>query len=252
MAKFKPRDIFFWSDQHFYHKHAIRHNKRPFESTEAMNEALVANYNSVVKPQDTCIWVGDAFFCGSTKAKAIMDRLNGTKVLVSGNHDGSVHNSQNCGFDFVCEKLTLKICDQEVNVSHYPYAEPFWFTILKKLSFQKKTKYLDRRIKNKGGWLIHGHTHSKFKLREKEIHVGVDACNYRPVHISVIEDIIKTGKLQYGQIADNRFKYNMHGLVLLGHWLKGIKRLWRNKTRKERFVEDNLSEETAPGYAEPR
>lgn len=60
---------------------------RDFESTEHMNEHMVQQHNLVVKPQDKVYFIGDV--CMSTKASAleILDRMNGTKVLIKGNHD---------------------------------------------------------------------------------------------------------------------------------------------------------------------
>lgn len=218
---------------------------------EEMNEGLIRNYNSVVKPGDTVIWVGDSFFCGSQKAQLIMNRLNGKKILVTGNHDGSLTNSMNCGFDFVCEKLILKIANEEVWVTHYPYAEPKWFTIMKKLSFQKETRYLDRRLKNEGKWLLHGHTHSKYKLRKKEIHVGVDAWGYKPIHMNEIESIIRTGKLDHGKTDyDNRFEYSIKRMGFVRSWVKGITRLWSRKTNQNWTREAEISEEATVNNAE--
>lgn len=198
ILKIKPRGLFFWSDLHFNHKPILRpdFDNRPFKDLQHMEEELIKNYNSVVGSNDTCIFVGDVFFCGSTHAKSIMDQMNGIKILVTGNHDGSTEKMMNSGFDFVCEKLILKIADQEVLVSHYPYKYNKylnWFN--KNIRRIKMPRYMNRRPENKGGWLIHGHTHDTEKLNGKQIHVGCMSWNYKPVNLSVIEQIIKTGKI---------------------------------------------------------
>lgn len=59
--------------------------ERPWGNVEEMNEALIANWNSVVRPKDTVIVLGD--FVINRSALPLADRLNGTKELVMGNHD---------------------------------------------------------------------------------------------------------------------------------------------------------------------
>jgi calcineurin-like phosphoesterase family protein len=196
-------NLFFWSDPHFYHKPVIDFCERPFTDLTAMHEAFISNYNRVVEPNDTCIWVGDCFFCGSQKALEIMSRLNGKKILVTGNHDSNRQTMLNSGFDFVCEKLILKIAEQEVLISHYPYKYSKWYNFFSKTILRRKMpRYMDRRPENNGGWLIHGHTHEPSKLQGKMIHVGVDAWDFTPVSVSTIESIILTRKLSNGKTFD--------------------------------------------------
>lgn len=49
-----------------------------------MNEALVANWNSVVGPYDKVYHLGDVLF---GKKTGVVDRLHGKIYLVAGNHD---------------------------------------------------------------------------------------------------------------------------------------------------------------------
>lgn len=194
----KKVNQWFTSDLHFGHKPILNEDfdDRPFKDLQHMEDELVRRWNALVQPQDIVYIVGDVFFCGSTKAKQIMSRLNGVKVLITGNHDGNFQNSINCGFDVVCEKLILKIAGEEVLLSHYPYKH-HWLKnwIKEKILRMKMPRYMDRRPDNKGGWLIHGHTHEKAKLQGKMIHVGCMAWGYKPVSLSTIESIIATGRV---------------------------------------------------------
>ena len=64
ITKIRPEDtgkIFWTSDSHYFHNNILKYCNRPFGSVEAMNEALVANWNSVVKPDDHVYHLGD--FC---------------------------------------------------------------------------------------------------------------------------------------------------------------------------------------------
>jgi len=81
-----------WSDQHFGHektctvfKRADGTPLRPFASAEEMNEVMVARNNERVSPNDRVYYLGDVVI--NRKYLRLLDRLNGRKVLIKGNHD---------------------------------------------------------------------------------------------------------------------------------------------------------------------
>lgn len=84
-------NTFFISDTHFGHKNIITFTDnagkliRPFDSVEEMDETMVENWNKVVKADDKVYHLGDVAI--NQKALPILDRLNGRKTLVAGNHD---------------------------------------------------------------------------------------------------------------------------------------------------------------------
>lgn len=80
--------VFLIADTHFFHQKILEFEKeaRPFSSVEEMNEAIVQNWNRVVTKRDTVWHLGDVCF-GHADNLSILDRLNGTKNLVMGNHD---------------------------------------------------------------------------------------------------------------------------------------------------------------------
>lgn len=78
-------NVWLISDTHFGHANIIKYANRPFDSVEEMNEALVENWNSVVKQGDKVYHLGDVTM--NSKSLDIMSRLNGRKVLIKGNHD---------------------------------------------------------------------------------------------------------------------------------------------------------------------
>lgn len=194
--KHKHTNIWFTSDTHFYHSKVIKMCNRPFDDVEDMNESIINNYNKLVKKEDVGIFVGDIFFCSKTKARDIMSRLNGRKILVLGNHDRGMQSMLNIGFDWVCYEMWLPIAHTQVQIKHYPFLPtkwdlnvPWWQKFL--ISVEDRVKYADRRPKNEGQFLIHGHTHSKEKYNKKAIHIGVDANKFKPVSIFEIEKYIK-------------------------------------------------------------
>ncbi len=88
-------NTFLISDTHWSHSAAVMHFKkddgtplRPFSSAEECDEVMIANWNSVVRPNDKVYHLGDVVMPKNHRAlDLIMPRLNGTKVLIKGNHD---------------------------------------------------------------------------------------------------------------------------------------------------------------------
>lgn len=58
---------------------------RPWDSYEEMDEAMIANWNAVVRPKDKVYHLGDVVI--NRRAFPTLARLNGDKVLIKGNHD---------------------------------------------------------------------------------------------------------------------------------------------------------------------
>lgn len=76
---------YFSSDYHLGHTNIIKYDGRPFNSVEEMDETIIKNHNSVVKPKDDFYFLGD--LCFNNKAYDYLRRLNGRKFFIRGNHD---------------------------------------------------------------------------------------------------------------------------------------------------------------------
>ena len=78
---------FYIADTHFGHKNIINFDNRPFSSTKEMEDVIVKNWNSVVTNDDDVYILGD--FCWDKEDEwiRILNRLNGRKFLIKGNHD---------------------------------------------------------------------------------------------------------------------------------------------------------------------
>lgn len=88
--------IWFTSDTHFDHENMITKfvlaNGRPareFASVEEMNETMIARWNEVVRPSDHIYHLGDVTMHRQVAQirYRVLDRLNGHKRLLLGNHD---------------------------------------------------------------------------------------------------------------------------------------------------------------------
>ena len=84
-------NIFLISDLHLGHVGATQFlnndgtKMRPWDNIEEMDEALISNWNSVVRPKDKVYNLGDVVI--NRKHLHQLSRLNGEKVLIRGNHD---------------------------------------------------------------------------------------------------------------------------------------------------------------------
>lgn len=83
--------VFLVSDTHFGHKNICKFTNydgsplRPWDDVAEMDEEMVKRWNETVPPKGKCYLLGDV--CINRKSLPILDRLNGAKVLIKGNHD---------------------------------------------------------------------------------------------------------------------------------------------------------------------
>lgn len=80
------------ADTHFNHENIIKYCNRPFKSVEEMNETIIKNWNETVSNNDVVICLGDVGLGSSNDLKPIIERLNGKKILIMGNHDNFSEN----------------------------------------------------------------------------------------------------------------------------------------------------------------
>ena len=160
----------FYSDPHFGHASIIGFADRPYTNVEAMDRDLIARYNDVICCTDTVLWLGDCFLGGDKwRHVDILRALNGHKVLLRGNHDGTVKRMATVGFDFVTDRATIPIAGRTARVSHFPSKSPL----------------------ADGDVLIHGHTHRPERRVRNRIHVGVDAWNLAPAMWDDVVALVK-------------------------------------------------------------
>lgn len=80
---------FYTSDLHFNHEKIYSNGTRPpFKTAAEAQEAIINNFNSVVKPNDNLYILGDLTLSASyDDLVAFLRRLNGNKIVIQGNHD---------------------------------------------------------------------------------------------------------------------------------------------------------------------
>ena len=169
--------IYFTSDLHLGHGAIIRMRNRPFVDVEEMNQKLIDNYNSVVRQKDMVYILGD--ICHRMRvedANQLISRLNGKKILISGNHDKKYDRDL---FDEICDFKTLSLHGHYFVLMHYPM-----------LSWPKMYQ---------GSIHLHGHVHGSAENNQQNqqegiyrYDVGVYANDFYPVSIeTVLKDLIR-------------------------------------------------------------
>lgn len=113
-----PKTLF-TGDNHFCHENIIKYANRPFANATEMNEAFIKNWNGMASKSDRVFVAGDFALANKTKIREILERLNGYKILIMGNHDGySPSFYREAGFEEV-SKYPI-ILDNFWIVSHEP------------------------------------------------------------------------------------------------------------------------------------
>ncbi len=107
-AESDPTHMFVTSDHHFG---SWKHNPCPWRGlvfTKAEEDELIAKWNSVVKKGDMVIYVGDFCDGGVADLMEYCELLNGSILLVKGNHDTLPDEVYAAAFKSVSEVLVIE------------------------------------------------------------------------------------------------------------------------------------------------
>jgi calcineurin-like phosphoesterase family protein len=173
---------YFSSDLHFGDERLNLYG-RDFIAKNAteIDELIINNWNSLVKPNDKAFLLGD--ICYDKSKLELINRLNGYKYLVKGNYDDDIEDTTWLKyFEEVYDSLYIKINSNLVFLNHYP-------TNGKADCFN-----------------ICGHIHGTWKVQRNMINVGVDAWHLFPVSLDRIKFQMNGIKNHYDEnvfIGDN-------------------------------------------------
>ena len=169
--------LYFIADTHFDHANVIEYENRPFSDVIAMNEGLIKNWNSVVKPEDTIYILGDFTLKHNFDAvKGYCDRLNGHKILIRGNHDSlSINKYLAAGFEKICplEVVENALDGHRLVLSHYPPRPE---------TMQGYNYYL------------YGHVHGKWcptEDKENALCVSCERIGYTPISLDGVGEMLR-------------------------------------------------------------
>jgi calcineurin-like phosphoesterase family protein len=131
-----------------------------------MDEALVERWNELVGPGDTVWHLGDfAVRVGEARATTLLSRLHGAKHLIAGNND-SPRVRALPGWASVQDYAELTLAGRRFVLCHYPLRA--W------------------NGQSQGTVDLHGHSHGRLKPLPRQVDVGVDAWDYRPISVEAI------------------------------------------------------------------
>lgn len=151
------------SDLHLGHKNICKfENSKRNTTPEEHDEWIVNQWNSVVKPNETVIVLGDVAF--NKKSLDYLARMNGTKKLVMGNHDHEKTSDYLKYFKEVYGVYEHK----EFIMTHIPIKEDSL----------------------RGKYNVHGHTHSNVIKSGDYFCVCVEALDGKPIHIDELRGVI--------------------------------------------------------------
>lgn len=172
------------SDIHFGHKNIMSFcpKSRAFGSgdTTKMDEEIIRRWNSKIQPEDHTYILGDFAFCNAEKAISHLQRLNGKKTLIVGNHDSKlIKNAEFCAeFVSIHDYLSIQMNEIKVVMFHYPIAE--WDQM------------------HRGAVHFHGHLHGSLSGMEayRALDVGMDNSECYPWKLSSAVDQALKGKIK--------------------------------------------------------
>ena len=147
--------IFITADHHFHHKNIIEYCKRPFKTVEEMDEVMMEKWNKKVGKNDLVIHLGDFALGTKEKVRETREKLNGTIVLIKGNHDKVIK-------EFIVVRDSIQI--RNFLFSHRP---------------------IPKKEIPEGCINIHGHIHEKNSF--SGINVSVEKTNYEPVLLDELQ-----------------------------------------------------------------
>lgn len=176
------------SDTHFGHAKVA--NLRGFLTSAAHDAVILRNLQRVVRPEDTCWWLGDVALGDWRFEIAQLREIAGAHHLVLGNHDrahplnSNGHNYTKTfltEFDSVQTSAKLRYQGRSVLLSHFPYDGD--------TPGSAEDRYPEWRLRDEGKILIHGHTHSPERLSYSkagtpQVNVSAEAWAMRPATLS--------------------------------------------------------------------
>lgn len=177
--------IFYTSDLHLGHVRINELCKRPFSSTEEMNQALIDRWNHMVDPGDQVMVLGDFLMGQKAESFPLVHQLNGAISLVPGNHDAChpMNKGHEKWLPRYQELMTVLSTEMRIGGGVYSHFPPE--------GDHQEDRFVEWRPETDDEtWVIHGHVHEKWRQKGRWINVGVDAWGGYPVSVEQITTLM--------------------------------------------------------------
>jgi len=177
------------ADPHFGHKLVAQ--DRGFASADEHDWTILDMFHKAFRPTDDIWWLGDMAFDGwKDRIQRALYLLPGTHHLILGNHDRAHPLNSRAqdyqatyfalGFSSVSLFARVSYKGKGAFLSHFPYSGDHE---------DRDDRFAEWRIRDEGKLLFHGHTHGRevtttSPAGTKQVHVGLDAWQLRPVTIA--------------------------------------------------------------------
>ena len=156
--------VFFTADTHFGHGGALGLFRRPFASVSEMDQTIIRQWNETVSADDEVWHLGDfAVRRPTDEIRQILAALHGKVHLITGNNDAP---DKVRGFASVQPYLELEMDGGFLVLCHYPFR-----------SWNRMAR---------GAINLHGHSHGRLKPMPRQVDVGVDVWDFRPISLAEI------------------------------------------------------------------
>jgi len=177
--------IWFTSDLHLNHYNILTLEKENLaknglsyiRTIEEYNDMIINRINSCVKAEDTLYILGDVAFGGLDVIRPLINRINGHKILVMGNHDRfQKSQGQYLGFKETYDcPIYLNGVRGKVILSHEPVMEAY------------NNPYVTLNI--------HGHLHNSCLDLPNYLNINIAEHEYYPVNYDTLcKRIFNSGK----------------------------------------------------------
>lgn len=166
--------VFFTSDLHFGHKNILKYEDRPFSSIEEMDQKMIENWNKKVGSNDEIYILGDLAFGNKKYVKNLLEKLNGKKYMIRGNHDRYIDKEEISNeFQWVKDYYLLNHSSGiKLVLFHYPICS---------CAFMQY-----------GSIHLFGHIHKdNIVMNKNAYNVGADVNNYEPIELKDILEKLK-------------------------------------------------------------
>ena len=142
-----------------------------FSNVDEMNETMVREWNELVSVEDKVFILGDVAFLPARRAVELLKEMNGTKILIEGNHDRKLVKDpafRKC-FSEIHQYLRYNYQGQLVIMFHFPI--------------------FDHDQAARGSIMLHGHRHGNpTNLAGRIMDVGFDATGKI---VTLLDDIVR-------------------------------------------------------------
>lgn len=119
--------LFFVSDTHFNHYSSIKYSefRHRFSTVDEMNDGIIKAWNAKVSPSDIVFHLGDVGWTKPAETVKLLNRLNGLKFLIIGNHDEKLvkyltKNPEERCFEGIYPYREIKLEGTLTVLMHYP------------------------------------------------------------------------------------------------------------------------------------